>query len=213
TRDWEPGDTFDRIHDQPLDLLVAQGLLGAAALTWLLVAFARGVWRRPWAGPVAACAAYLVWSLLNFDWAPATGAVWALAGLAWSYAHDSRDTPTPAPPRWGGGLVGLLVGLLLAVPPLFADVAYHSGDPARAVALDPLQARYHQALGEQRGSSSPQGLAELRRARDLGDYDYSFLIELGDAERKDGHRAEARRAYQAALNVYPFDPMAPQRLR
>ncbi|TMF91986.1 MAG: hypothetical protein E6I08_00865 [Chloroflexi bacterium] len=106
-----------------------------------------------------------------------------------------------------------MVGLLLAVPPLFADVAYHSGDPARAVALDPLQARYHQALGEQRGSSSPQGLAELRRARDLGDYDYSFLIELGDAERKDGHRAEARRAYQAALNVYPFDPMAPQRLR
>jgi len=215
TRDWEPGDTFDRIHDQPLDLLVAQGLLGAAALTWLLVAFARGVWRRPWAGPVAACAAYLVWSLLNFDWAPATGAVWALAGLAWSYAQpppppSGRDLPAL---RGGVALLGLLVGLLLAVPPLFADVAYHSGDPARAVALDPLQARYHQALGEQRGSSSPQGLAELRRARDLGDYDYSFLIELGDAERKDGHLAEARRAYQAALNVYPFDPMAPQRLR
>ncbi|HEX6347945.1 MAG TPA: O-antigen ligase family protein [Candidatus Dormibacteraeota bacterium] len=210
THDWEPGDTFDRIHDQPLDLLVAQGLLGGAAMAWLLVAFARGALRRPWPGALAACAAYLAWSLLNFDWAPATGAVWALAGLAWGYADDA---PTPDPPRWGGGLVGLLVGLLLAVPPVLADVAYHSGDLKRAVALNPLQARYHQALGEQLGSTTPQALAELRRARDLGDYDYSFLIELGDAERKDGHVAEARRAYQAALDVYPFDPTAPQRLK
>ncbi|HEY8642212.1 MAG TPA: hypothetical protein VIO84_05520, partial [Candidatus Dormibacteraeota bacterium] len=81
------------------------------------------------------------------------------------------------------------------------------------VALNPLQARYHQALGEQLGTASPRGLAELRRARELGDYDYSFLIELGDAERKDGHLAEARRAYKAALDVYPFDPTAPQRLQ
>jgi len=109
--------------------------------------------------------------------------------------------------------LGLLVGVGLAVPPVAADVAYHSGDLRRAVAFDPLQARYHQALAEQLGITSPQGLAELRRARDLGDYDYSFLVELGDAERKDGHLAEARRAYQAAVDVYPFDPTAPQRLK
>jgi len=214
TKDWEPGDTFDRIHDQPLDLLVAQGVLGAGAMAWLLVAFGRGVLFRGWAGPVAACVAYLAWSLLNFDWAPATGAVYALAGVAWSSAAGS---PTPSPPRWGGGLlvalVGLLVGVGLAVPPVLADVAYHSGDAARAVRLDPLQARYHQALGEQLGLYSPQALSELRRARQLGDYDYSFLVELGDAERKDGHIEEARRAYQAAIDVYPYDPMAPQRLK
>ena len=108
---------------------------------------------------------------------------------------------------------GLVIGLVLAVPPVLADIAYRAGDPARAVALNPLQARYHQALGEQLGTASPRGLAELRRARELGDYDYSFLIELGDAERKDGHLAEARRAYKAALDVYPFDPTAPQRLQ
>src|SRR5205814_9919800 len=134
---------FDRIHDQPLDLLVAQGLLGAAALTWLLVAFARGVWRRPWAGPVAACAAYLVWSLLNFDWAPATGAVWALAGLAWSYAQpppppSGRDLPAL---RGGVAVLGSLAGLLLRAPPPLADVAYHAGHPAPAAALSRRPAR------------------------------------------------------------------------
>ena len=221
THDWEPGDTFDRIHDQPLDLLVAQGVLGGLAFAWLLGALGLRV-LRGWsggasavAGPAAACVAYLAWSLLNFDWAPATGAFYALAGVAW--AATTRDPP---PQRgglgWGSWLsagAGLAAALALAVPPVLADTAYRGGDPARAVALDPLQARYHQALGELLGVSSPRALAELRRARELGDYDYSFLIELGDAERKDGHLAEARQAYRAALDVYPFDPTAAQRLR
>jgi O-antigen ligase len=223
TRDWEPGNTFDRIHDQPLDLLVAQGVVGGLAWAWLLGSLGLrliGGWLRgapALAGPAAACVAYLAWSLLNFDWAPATGAFYVLAGVAWA---------TGSPPHsWGGAArraavgawlvaaVGVAAGLVLALPPVLADIAYRAGDPARAVALNPLQARYHQALGEQLGTTSPQGLAELRHARDLGDYDYSFLIELGDAERKDGHLAEARQAYKAAEDVYPFDPTAPQRLR
>jgi len=220
THDWEPGNTFDRIHDQPLDLLVAQGILGGLAWAWLLGSLGLR-WARGWlsgarglAGPAAACVAYLAWSLLNFDWAPATGAFYVLAGVAWAAVRN--PPPQPSPRGRGTWLVagaGLVIGLVLAVPPVLADIAYRAGDPARAVALNPLQARYHQALGEQLGTASPRGLAELRRARELGDYDYSFLIELGDAERKDGHLAEARRAYKAALDVYPFDPTAPQRLQ
>jgi len=220
THDWEPGNTFDRIHDQPLDLLVAQGILGGMAWAWLLGSLGLR-WARGWlsgarglAGPAAACVAYLAWSLLNFDWAPATGAFYVLAGVAWAAVRN--PPPQPSPRGRGTWLVagaGLVIGLVLAVPPVLADIAYRAGDPARAVALNPLQARYHQALGEQLGTASPRGLAELRRARELGDYDYSFLIELGDAERKDGHLAEARRAYKAALDVYPFDPTAPQRLQ
>lgn len=230
TRDWEPGNTFDRIHDQPLDLLVAQGLAGGLAALWLWGAFWVRVGRAGWlgvrdlAGPAGACLAYAAWSLLNFDWAPATGAFYALAGVAWA-AAQAEATPAvggPSPGSAGrpaGGWasaaaagLAVVVALALTVPPLFADVAYRSGRAAQAVALDPLQARYHQALGEQLGPNGRGGLAELRRARDLGDYDYSFLIELGDAERTAGHPAEARRAYRAARDTYPFDPTAPQRL-
>ncbi len=224
TADWEPGNTFDRIHDQPLDLLVAQGLAGGLAAVWLWSLFWLRVggacWRgtRGVSGAAGACLAYAAWSVLNFDWAPATGAFYALAGLAWAAAQGPAAEGPAARPgrgqgRWLLAAAAVGVALALAVPPLFADVAYRSGRSTQAVTLDPLQARYHQALGEQLGPNSPRGLAELRRAGDLGDYDYSFLIELGDAERTAGHLAEARRAYQAAKDSYPFDPTAPQRLR
>jgi hypothetical protein len=97
--------------------------------------------------------------------------------------------------------------------PVLADRAYYAGANATAVALDPLQARYHQALGEQFGTSTPGGLAELQRAFDLGDYDYSFCIELGDAALHAGDRSLARAAYARADQVYRFDPTARQRLQ
>lgn len=101
THDWEPGNTFDRIHDQPLDLLVAQGILGGMAWAWLLGSLGLR-WARGWlsgarglAGPAAACVAYLAWSLLNFDWAPATGAFYVLAGVAWAAVRNPPPQPSP----------------------------------------------------------------------------------------------------------------------
>ena len=76
TGDWAP--QVDRAHSGPLDVAATQGLLGLAALTWVLVTFLRGALRRRFTGSVAplaaACIGYSIWVLFNFDWAPATGA-------------------------------------------------------------------------------------------------------------------------------------------
>ena len=86
--DWLPGITIDRAHSGPLDVGATQGILGLAALTWVLLVLIRGAWRWRFSGRVgplaAACVGYTIWVLFNFDWAPATGAFWLLAGSAWS---------------------------------------------------------------------------------------------------------------------------------
>jgi len=204
TKDWEPGHSFDRAHDQPIDLFVAQGLLGLAASGLFFGIFWWGLWRRrgeALAGLAGACAAYFAWSLLNFDWAPATGAFWLLAGLAWG----SEERQAAARRRVASviGLVaGLLAGLAVGLPAQIADRAYFSGDAARAAALDPLQPRYHAAVG---------GLAELRRAAALGDTDPATYVRLGDALLAAGDARAARAAYLAGLEIYPYDPTARSR--
>ena len=46
SRDWSPGVTFDRAHSGPLDIAATQGLIGLAALGWLLLVVSRRAWRR-----------------------------------------------------------------------------------------------------------------------------------------------------------------------
>jgi len=101
----------------------------------------------------------------------------------------------------GGGAV--TVALIAAVVPMAADLAYYAGNPAQAAALDPWQPRY---LVEQRD------LASLRRAAALGDPDPSTYVALGDAEAEAGHRDAATAAYRQALERYPYDVEARQRL-
>ncbi|HEY4024879.1 MAG TPA: O-antigen ligase family protein [Candidatus Dormibacteraeota bacterium] len=208
TSNWGPGHNFDRAHSMPLDLAATQGLVGLGACTWLFGAWWLGVWRRRdlpgAAGLAGAAAAYLVWSLVNFDWAPATAAFWLLAGAAWPGAGRA------APPavRWetarnGAALVAVVAGLAAAVPPQVADVLYFLGRPGRAAAVDPLQPTYLTASGD---------LASLRRAADLGDSSPATYVALGDAEARAGNTDAAATAYRRALERYPFDPTARQRL-
>jgi O-antigen ligase len=203
--------TFDRVHNGPLDLAATQGLIGLIALGWVLVLVFRAAWRQRFEPEVAALAAalvgYSVWVFFNFDWAPATGPFWLLAGTLWAAASP--------PHSWGGGPQGrrgisaavavllVIAAVVFAVFPVLADVWYLRGRSDLAVRVDPLQAQYHWAFGT---------LPELRRAAELGETPPDLYVQLGDAELQAGNRAAARRAYQRALEIDPYFTPAQSRL-
>ena len=217
--------TFDRIHSGPLDIAATQGVLGLVALAWVLVVLFRGVWKgrsEPGvAGLTAALAGYSVWVLFNFDWAPATGAFWLLAGTLWSacsppYAVGRSPERRVGSRVWQPALATVLVvaATVFAVFPTLADTWYLRGRADLSVQVDPLQAQYHWSLGEGLIAKREQarGVAELRRAADLGETEPSLYVELGDRELEIGDRDAARRAYQRALQIDPYYSPAAQRL-
>src|ERR1700694_211079 len=227
--DWLPGITIDRAHSGPLDIGVTQGLLGLAALGLILIILFREAWRWRFSGSVgplaAACIGYSVWVLFNFDWAPATGAFWLLAGTAWSgiraaQAEGLAVAGTPATVVGRStlrslGAIGLaLAAVGLAGMPLLADVWYLHGRLEQAVVADPLQAQYHRAFGESlvgRGAL-PRGVYEMKMAARLGEPDPWLYLELGDAERQLGQLSQAQGDYRAALAIDPYFGPARQRL-
>lgn len=221
--------TFDRIHSGPLDLAATQGLLGLAATGWVLAVLFMAGWRWRLSAGVApltaACAGYTLWVLFNFDWAPATGLFWLLAGAAWSAiraadkASDTgadRTAAPAAPTLWRGGLAFALAlaAIGLGAMPLLADVWYLQGRSDLSVVVDPLQARYHWGLGQAlvaKGSLA-RGVDELRRAGDFGETTPELYVELGDREAQLGRREDARNAYLRALQIDPFYSPASARL-
>jgi O-antigen ligase len=233
TGDWSPGITFDRIHSGLLDTAAMQGVLGVAAIGLVLVILLRGTWRARFGADVgalaAACIGYTVWVLFNFDWAPATGAFWLLAGTAWSAVRSFEteqvlpaspgsppSPPAGAPALWRSGvaIVLALAAIGLGALPLLADTWYLQGKADLAVRIDPLQARYHWALGQGlvAHGSPAKGVEEMRRAADLGESEPGLYVELGDAEAQLGRFADARRDYKRALQIDPFYSPASQRL-
>ena len=233
SRDYAGLVTFDRVHSGVLEIAATQGLLGLAALTWVIVVLARGMWRgrsRPGVpGLAGALVGYSVWVFFNFDWAPATGAFWLLAGTCWSVlqapprvAGASREgmPVLQAPPRVAGrareeqpsrpalavalAIAAVIFAVFFAVLPVLADVWYLKGRADLSVRVDPLQAQYHWALGT---------VPELQRAADLGETDPGMYITLGDGYAKLGQYDRAARAYRRALAIDPFYSPAAQRLR
>jgi O-antigen ligase len=211
TADWEPGHDFDRAHDLFLDLAATQGLAGVAACSSLFAVWWWRAGRRALAGDATlagiagAVAAYGTWSLFNFDWAPATAAVWLLAGAAASGPDRRLRGRWQAKDLWrpATATAMALLGLGLAASPLVADAAYAAGEAPRAAAIDPLQARYWAAQGT---------VAGLERAEALGDPDPDDAVALGRAELQAGHSARAASAFRKALQVYPYDTAARQGL-
>ena len=231
--DWAP--KVDRAHSGPLDLAATQGVLGLAALAWVLLSLFRGLWRGRSAesvGPLAAaCIGYSVWVVFNFDWAPATGAFWLLAGTAWSAARahpasnsarlgptapfGSVDSARLAPTvRYLGAAVLAAAVLWLAVTPVLADIWNYQNRSDLSVVADPLQGRYHWILGQDLvaiGSTS-RGLDQMKLAARLGESDPQLYVDTGDAEQALGRTAEARAAYRMALVIDPFYRPAKDRL-
>ena len=220
--------TFDRIHSGPLDVAATQGVLGLAALGWVLFVVFRTAWRsrsQPYvAGLSAALVGFSVWVAFNFDWSPATGAFWLLAGTLWSAASPSPPSGEQSEGagsasmtgsarrvgvrgakvvRAGTAVVLVLAAVLFAVFPVLADVWYLKGRADLSVKVDPLQAQYHWALGS---------IEELRRAAALGETEPGFYVTLGDRELQLGNRAKAQSAYQRALEIDPYYTPATQRL-
>ncbi len=203
--------TFDRVHSGPLDVAATQGVLGLGALGWVLVVLFRRAWRqrsnRDVAALAAALAAYTVWVVFNFDWAPATGPFWLLAGTLWASANPHRDLPQQVGrgsvrrPVIAVVMVAAAVGF--AVLPVLADTWYLRGRADLSIRADPLQAQYHWAIGT---------TDELRRAATLGETEPDLYLQLGDAELRLGNRSEARRDYQRALEIDPYFSPAAQRL-
>jgi len=235
--DWSP--EVDRAHSGPLDVAATQGVLGLAALAWVLLTLFRGLWRRRLVesvGPLAAaCIGYSVWVLFNFDWAPATGAFWLLAGTAWSAVRAAGTASHSAllgskaafrgvdgaglPPK--GRFARPIAALALAVAvvwlaalPMLSDIWYYQSRSDLSVVVDPFQGRYHWVVGQGLvaiGSTS-RGLDQMRLAGRLGESDPQLYVDIGDAEQQLGRPAEARAAYRMALAIDPFYRPAKDRL-
>jgi O-antigen ligase len=226
--DWVPGVIYDRTHSGILEIAATQGIVGLLALGWVLFVLARGIWRYRFSDSVAAlgaaCIGYTVWVLFNFDWAPATGAFWLLAGTTWSGVRDAAaEQPAPITteaPRSPGaarsfGAVALaLAAVWLGLMPVLAEAWAWQGRDDLAVMVDPLQSHYHWDLGHSRVASGDlsNGVAELQRAADLGETDPQLYVDLGDAEMQVGDRAAAKRAYEMALHIDPYFAPAHERL-
>jgi len=206
------GVVFDRAHSQLLDLAQTQGLLGVAAGTWFWGAFGwravQAVGREEAGALLAALVAYWAWAAVNFDWAPATGPMWLLAGVAWAATIDEEPAQVTSAGRWtrlAGAAAAAVAALVFGVLTLAADVAYHSGDPALAVELAPLQSRYHQVLGDRYAQMGmlPQAADELRRAGDLGDDEAGVWVELSAVDARLGRQATAKADLDRARQIDP----------
>jgi O-antigen ligase len=226
--DWAPGVTYDRTHSGLLETAATQGIIGLAALGWVVVTLFRGIWRYRFSDSVAAlgaaCIGYTVWVSFNFDWAPATGVFWLLAGTAWSGVRGAETESAPSPAvrlapkgtsvRAIAALVLALAAIWFGAMPMLAEAWSWRGRSDLAIAVDPLQAQYHWNAGANRVTSGDLrgGVAELQRAADLGETEPQLYVDLGDAEMKLGDRAEARRAYERALLIDPYYAPAHERL-
>jgi Flp pilus assembly protein TadD len=153
----------------------------------------------------------MFWLLAGTLWSEVRAAEGQAAGSAVSSAEPSLK---PAVWRSATAIALVLVTIALAVLPLLADTWYLRGRADLSVVVDPLQSRYHWALGQRLVGQGEiaQGVNEMRRAADLGETEPGLYVELGDREAELGRSAQARKDYERALQIDPFYAPAKERL-
>jgi Flp pilus assembly protein TadD len=90
--------------------------------------------------------------------------------------------------------------------PVLADIWYYQSRPDLSVIVDPLQGRYHWALGQGlvAAGSTSRGLDQMMLAAKLGESDPQLYVDIGDTEQRLGRSAEAHAAYRMALKIDPY---------
>ncbi|HZI89216.1 MAG TPA: O-antigen ligase family protein [Candidatus Polarisedimenticolia bacterium] len=203
----EWGGTPGKAHNDAIQILATQGLLGGLAALAILILTALALGRVARRGNPAArdtaivtgasLAAYAVSSLVGFGTVAVSALAAALAGWASRAAWPVEAGSEPARPAWrlaAGILLAAVLGYFLVVRPLRAEIylaeALHqpSGTPARGALLD---------SAARSAPWDPRFPAEVGRtyfAQALGEQDPSTRLEL---------LALARRSLEGAIAVAP----------
>jgi O-antigen ligase len=197
---------FDFPHEEALDVLAAQGVVGFVAYLWILFAFVRAFWTsRHRAGAVALFAAWVAYQVsmqVDFSYLPTAVPFWLFAAAAvvtWA-APGVRVAPVAVFPRrvavpvLAAGSVALVALTIPAVVlPYLADADYYSSQVASI-----LQAR-----------------AQIAQARSFAPFEAAYAIEAGnyalnfDANGNpapDADWAAAREAYETAAQLGSYSP-------
>ena len=196
---------FDFPHEEALDVLAAQGVVGFVAYLWILFAFVRAFWvGRHQAGAVAlfgGWVAYQVSMQVDFSYLPTAVPFWLFAAAAVvTWAPNVKPARVVAFPRRVAVPVlaaGSLALVALAIPavvlPYLADADYYSSQVAPI-----LVAR-----------------AQIAQARSFAPYEAAYAIEAGnyalnfDANGNpapDADWAAAREAFETAARLGSYSP-------
>jgi O-antigen ligase len=196
---------FDFPHEEALDVLAAQGVVGFVAYLWILFAFVRAFWTgRYRAGAVALFAAWVAYQVsmqVDFSYLPTAVPFWLFAAAAvvtWApNVKPVRVVGFPSrvaiPALAAGSLALVALAILAVVLPYLADADYYSSQVAPI-----LQAR-----------------AQIAQARSFAPFEAAYAIEAGnyalnfDANGNpapDADWAAAREAYETAARLGSYSP-------
>jgi O-antigen ligase len=196
---------FDFPHEEALDVLAAQGVVGFVAYLWILFAFVRAFWvGRHRAGAVALFAGWVGYQVsmqVDFSYLPTAVPFWLFAAAAVvTWAPDVKPVRVVAFPRRvavpalaAGSLALAALAIPAVVLPYLADADYYSSQT--------------QALAESR--------ATIAQARAFAPYEAAYAIEAGnyalnfDANGNpapDADWAGAREAYETAARLGSYSP-------
>jgi O-antigen ligase len=196
---------FDFPHEEALDVLAAQGVVGFVAYLWILLAFVRAFWaRRLQPGAVALFAgwvAYQVSMQVDFSYLPTAVPFWLFAAAAVvTWAPNAKPAVVAAFPRRiavPALALGSVALAALAIPavvlPYLADADYYASQ------VTPILV----------------SRAQIAQARSFAPYEAAYAIEAGnyalnfDANGNpapDADWAAAREAFETAARLGSYSP-------